>query len=222
MNFIEELSIELLKLQNTKNASAMQSYMKDNFQFLGIKTKERRLILKSLCKKHRHEIIANFRVLAWELMEKNEREFHYCGIEILIQEIKKKYQLEDSKLIEKFIITHSWWDSVDVLAKYLLGNFLRQYPEETLPVIERFSSSNNRWLNRSAILFQLDYKASTRFDLLISVCEKHKKSKEFFIQKSIGWALRDYSRFNPHAVKSYVENTNLMPLSRKEALRKIM
>lgn len=78
------------------------------------------------------------------------------------------------------------------------------------------------WLNRSAIVFQLDYKVKTNFDLLKAECEKHKNSKEFFIQKAIGWALRDYSRFNPQAVKNYVENSNLMSLSKKEALQKII
>lgn len=222
MDFISELTIELTQLKNTENASAMHAYMKDNFPFLGIKTKERRLILQSLWKKYLPEIKANFRAIAWELMTKKEREFHYCGVEILIKEIKKKYIKEDVKLIEKLIITHSWWDTVDFMAKYILGNYLRQFPEETFTVIERFSNENNMWLNRSAILFQLDYKAKTNFDILISECERHKESKEFFIQKAIGWALREYATYNPSAVKNYVENTNLKPLSRKEALRKII
>jgi 3-methyladenine DNA glycosylase AlkD len=54
-------------------------------------------------------------------------------------------------------------------------------------------------------LFQLSYKEKTNFDLLKSECEKHKDSKEFFIQKAIGWALRDYSRFNPKGVDSLCE-----------------
>jgi 3-methyladenine DNA glycosylase AlkD len=78
------------------------------------------------------------------------------------------------------------------------------------------------WLNRSAIIFQLDYKVKTNFDLLIAVCEMHKESNEFFIQKAIGWALREYGKYNPKGVKTYVQNTTLKPLSKKEALRKIM
>jgi 3-methyladenine DNA glycosylase AlkD len=222
MNFISELTVELTKLKNAENANAMEAYMKDNFPFLGIKTKERRVILQSLWKKHLPEIKANFRAIGWELITKKEREFHYCGVEILIKELKKKYIKDDAKLIEKLITTHSWWDSVDFMAKYILGNYLRQFPEETLTVIERFSNANNLWLNRSAILFQLDYKAKTNFEILVSECEKHKESKEFFIQKAIGWALRDYSKFNPLAVKNYVENTKLMPLSKREALRKLI
>lgn len=75
------------------------------------------------------------------------------------------------------------------------------------------------WLNRTAIIFQLSYKEKTNFDLLKSECEKHKHSTEFFIQKAIGWALRDYSRFNPNGVLQYVNSTDLKPLSKKEALR---
>jgi 3-methyladenine DNA glycosylase AlkD len=88
-----------------------------------------------------------------------------------------------------------------------------------LKVVERFSNSENMWLNRSAILFQLSYKDKTNFEILKSECEKHKDSNEFFIQKAIGWALRDYSRFNPNGVETYVNSTNLKPLSRREALR---
>lgn len=222
MDFLSELTFELSKLRNIENATSMQAYMKDNFPFLGIKTKERRAVLKNLWKKHQQEIKNNFRAIAWDLFNKKEREFHYCGVEILIKEAKNKYIKEDSQLIEKLIKTNSWWDSVDFLAKYVLGNYLRQFPEETLSLIERFSNTNNMWLNRSAILFQLDYKAKTNFELLITECEKHKESKEFFIQKAIGWALREYGAYNPNGVLHYVENTNLKPLSKKEALRKLI
>ena len=77
------------------------------------------------------------------------------------------------------------------------------------------------WLNRSAIIFQLDYKEKTNFDLLKAECDKHKHSKEFFIQKAIGWALRDYSRYNPQGVLEYVEMANLKPLSKREGIRNI-
>jgi 3-methyladenine DNA glycosylase AlkD len=221
MNFIEELEKELLQISNSEMAIPMEKYMKNKFSYLGIKTENRRAILKKLWKEHKDEIQSNYRVIAWDLFNKKEREFHYCGIEILIKEIKNNYMPEDIKLIEKFIITNSWWDSVDTLAKFLLGNFLAQFPNETMKTIELFSNSSTMWLNRSTILFQLSYKEKTNFDLLKSECERHKNSKGFFIQKAIGWALRDYSRFNPVGVTSYVNSTNLKPLSQREALRNI-
>jgi len=195
--------------------------MKNNFDFLGIKTYERRSIFKANYEKYKTEIKADFRNIGWELFNKNEREFHQCAIDLLVKELKKNYVLEDIKLIEKLIITNSWWDSVDVVAKYLLGGYLQQFPNETYAVIERFSNPENMWLNRTAIIFQLSYKEKTNFEILKSECEKHKESNEFFIQKAIGWALRDYSRFNPIGVKNFVNATNLKPLSKREALRNI-
>jgi 3-methyladenine DNA glycosylase AlkD len=221
MSFIQNLEQDLHQKANRELAIPMENYMKNNFSFLGIKTEERRAIFKNNYEKYKSEIKANFRTIAWELFNKKEREFHQVATDLLVKEFKKNYILEDIKLIENLIITNSWWDSVDVVAKYLLGGYLMQFPNETLKVIEQFSNSQNMWLNRSAILFQLSYKDKTNFDLLKSECEKHKESKEFFIQKAIGWALRDYSRFNPTGVTEYVNSTNLKPLSQREALRNI-
>lgn len=221
MNFINDLEQEMRHNSNRETAIPMENYMKNMFSFLGIKTEERRTIFKDNYEKHKTEIKAHFRSIAWELFNKNEREFHQCAIDILVKEIKKKYVIEDIQLIEKFLTTNSWWDSVDTIAKYVVGGYLQQFPEETFKVIELFSNSNNMWLNRTAIIFQLSYKEKTNFDLLKAECEKHKESKEFFIQKAIGWALRDYSRFNPNGVKEYVNATNLKPLSQREAMRNI-
>lgn len=221
MTFVSELEKTFRENVSPELAAPMEAYMKDNFSFLGIKTTPRRTLFNEIWKLHKEEVKQNAREIALELFSKKEREFHYCAIEILMKELKKKYLKEDLQLIEKMIVTHSWWDSVDTIAKYLLGNYLAQFPEEIPNVIKRFSSSDNMWLNRSAILFQLDYKAQTDAELLFSICEKHKASKEFFIQKAIGWALRDYSRFNPKDVTEFVTKTDLKPLSKREALRNL-
>ncbi|WP_313807736.1 DNA alkylation repair protein [Flavobacterium sp.] len=221
MDFITELEQVFHENASTERAIPMEAYMKNNFPFLGIKTTPRRAIFKEIWKLHHEEVSLNSREIALKLYKKKEREFHYCAIEILIKELKKKYQKDDIQLIETLIITHSWWDSVDTIAKYLLGNYLVQFPEEISTIANRFSNSDNMWLNRSAIIFQLDYKAETDFKLLSAICKKHKDSKEFFIQKAIGWALRDYSRFNPKGITDFVTKTDLKPLSKREALRNI-
>lgn len=221
MSFINDLTTDLLHKANREKATSMEAYMKNKFSFLGIKTEERRAVLKVLWKNNKPEVKQNFRLITWELFQKNEREFHYCGLEVMIDEGKNSNTIEDIHLIEKLIIIHSWWDTVDFLAKYVLGNYMLQFPDEILKTIERFSNSENMWLNRSAILFQLSYKKETNFELLKAVCEQHKNSNEFFIQKAIGWALRDYSRFNPNGVKEYVNSTQLKPLSQREALRNL-
>jgi 3-methyladenine DNA glycosylase AlkD len=222
MPFIQSLENTFQEKSHPENAFAMAKYMKNHFLFFGVKTEDRRFIFKTIWKENQQEVTENARVIAWELFTKSQRELQYCGIEILIKELKKNYKKEDIQLIEKLIVTNSWWDSVDVIAKYILGQYLLEHPLETEKVIERFSNSENMWLNRSAILFQLGYKQKTNFDILKSECEKHKNSNEFFIQKAIGWALREYAKINPEAVKNYVIHTNLKNLSQKEALKHIL
>lgn len=219
MNFTESLETAFIKRQDHEKAKAMSKYMRNQFPFFGIKTEDRRSILKTIWEENKIEVAQNSRQIAFDLFAKEQREFHYCAIEIIIKQLKKKYKKEDSILIEKWINTHSWWDSVDTIAKNILGEYLLSFPKETPHIIARFSNSQLLWLNRSALLFQLGYKAKTDFNLLKSECDKHKKSKEFFIQKAIGWALREYAKTNPELVKSYVEQANLMSLSQKEALK---
>ena len=222
MDFISQLEAAFNQNKNEENAFQMKKYMKDLFSFYGIKTTERRAIFHDLLKSYKQEISEDYREIALTLIKKEYRELHYCGIEILIKNLKKNYRKDDIKLIETFLITNSWWDSVDTISKYLLGQYLIEFPNETEKVIERFSNSENKWLNRSAILFQLGYKKNTNYELLFSECVKHSQSKEFFIQKAIGWALREYGSVNPGLALNFVNNTNLKPLSRKEAIRKLI
>jgi 3-methyladenine DNA glycosylase AlkD len=219
MNFIPALENAFKQNENPENAFAMAKYMKNNFPFFGIKTEERRRIFKEIWKENKQEVTANARAIALELYRKPEREFQYCAIEILIKELKGNYKKEDIQLIQKLIMNNSWWDSVDTIAKYILGEYLIEFPLETKNVITRFSRSENIWLNRSAILFQLGYKEKTSADLLFSECLKHSHSKEFFIQKAIGWALREYAKSNPEDVQEFVKTNTLKPLSKKEALK---
>ena len=221
MKFIQQLENHFKENANTENAVAMAKYMKNQFAFYGIKTTERRAILKSLWKEYHQEIKTNTQNIVLELYAKKKREFHYCAIEIATKELKGKYRKDDITFIEKLITTHSWWDSVDTISKYILGQYLTEFPEMIPEITVQFSNSDNMWLNRSAILFQLAYKEKTNFDLLKSICIQHQESKEFFIQKAIGWSLREYAKTNPNKVIDLVSNSNLKPLSKKEALKNL-
>ena len=221
MNFISSLEAAFQEKSNPDNAFAMAKYMRNHFSFFGIKTEERRRVFKEVWKENKKEVGGNPRKIALELYSKPQRELQYCAIEILIKQLKGDYKKEDIQLIEKLISTNSWWDSVDTIAKNILGQYLLEYPLEIENVITPFSNSENIWLNRSAILFQLGYKQKTNFELLKSECEKHKNKNDFFIRKAIGWALREYAKTNSEAVKNYVDSSDLKPLSKKEALKNI-
>lgn len=221
MEFIRTLTQAFASNSSRDHAQPMEQYMKNRFSFYGIKTEARRSLLKDLWSRYQDDIQLHSREIAMQLYACQEREMHYCAIEILIKTLKKHYRLDDIALIEKLITTHSWWDSVDTIAKFILGEYLREFPDEIPAVIDRFSNAQNIWLNRSALLFQLGYKQKTDRTLLFALCKKHRHSKEFFIQKAIGWALREYGRYEPDEVKAFVLKTELKPLSKKEALKNI-
>lgn len=95
----------------------------------------------------------------------------------------------------------------------------KKYPQLTKPITLRWITSDNRWLQRIAIIFQLAYKKDTNVDLLYEYVLRKADSKEFFIQKVIGWALRQYAKIDAEGVKRFVGVTDLAALSRREALR---
>lgn len=222
MAFIEQLTNLLSNNSDSENASYMTDYMRGKFQYFGVKTTPRRDLLKKAISEHKTEVTENIREITLALYNLTEREFHLCATEIFEKYLKKSYIKNDIDLIETLITENSWWDTVDFIAKQILGKYLLVFPEEVSNVISKFSSSKNMWLNRSAILFQLGYKNNTNKDLLFKQCEIHKHSEEFFIQKAIGWSLREYGKTNPESVLNFVNSTTLKPLSQREAIRNII
>ncbi|MCK8524297.1 DNA alkylation repair protein [Aquimarina sp. D1M17] len=222
MEFVSKLINAFEDTANAEEAKGMEAYMKNLFQFYGIKAPIRKKILKELVDDHKDYFThSNVTKITHTLYKKPHRELHYCAIELTARFLKKTYKVSDLDFIKTLITTNSWWDSVDFIAKHVLGNYLLLFPKEISSVIPEFSNSENMWLNRSAILFQLGYKDKTDTKLLFSLCAQHKSSDEFFIKKAIGWALREYSKVNPRAVKDFVSKTKLKPLSEKEALKRI-
>lgn len=221
MKLVKALQLEFNSHKNASNAAYMEAYMKHLFSFLGIKATIRKTILKNVINTHKTEESHKAEEIALALYNFPEREYQYCAMELYARFKKKQYQENDIELIKHLIISKSHWDTVDFIAKHILGQFLNELPHLTQSVISSFSNSKNMWLNRSALLFQLGYKANTNADLLFSICTAHKTSKEFFIQKAIGWALREYSKTNASAVSTFVAKSNLKPLSSREAIRLI-
>jgi len=222
MPFIEHFTNTLDKNSDANNAAYMTDYMRGKFQYFGVKTALRRDILKQVIAENKVELNENIRKITLDLYKLPQRELHVSATEIFEKQLRKTYLKEDIAIIEKLITQNSWWDTVDFIAKQILGKYLLKYPEEIQKVISKFSTSKNIWLNRSTILFQLGYKSNTNENLLFKQCEIHMHSEEFFIQKAIGWALREYGKTNPESVINFVNSTTLKPLSHREAIRNII
>lgn len=222
MSFIIELNTAFESFRHPKNAKAMQAYMKGLFPFIGIKAEPRKAICQTTIISHLDEVKSQLTDITTQLYSFQEREYHYCAMELFAKYRKGHYHEDDIKFIEHLIITHSHWDTVDFIAKHILGRYLLEYPEKVNKTIKLFSKSSNMWLNRSAILFQLGYKAKTNAALLFKLCKAHNNSNEFFIQKAIGWALREYAKTDPSTVLQFAQSTPLKPLSKREAIRRLI
>ena len=195
--------------------------MKDHFEFYGISTPDRRSIMS--------EHIREFGLPGWTTMEDitrhlwdmEERECQSTVIDLL-NRMKKNLGQDELPLLEYLIVTKSWWDTVDGLAGWLVGDIMKKHPAQIKPVTGRWMDSGNIWLQRSCLLFQLKYKQDTDLDLLFGFIEKLSDHKSFWIRKAIGWILREYSKTDPQMVRQYIDaHPELSGLSKREALKYI-
>ncbi len=215
----DKIQDKLVPLGNPEQAEKMEKYMRNQFPFLGIKTPERRKATQTLIKSEGFPDLQSLKELVYNLWELPEREYQNVALDLLDR--IKTYPVDYLDLIETLIITKSWWDTVDGLAVHSAGTYFKQHPDKLIPITERWIKSDNMWLNRSALLFQLSYKSETDFELLKRYIRLHAESKEFFLQKAIGWALREYSKTSPEAVQRFIQDTELPPLSKREGSKVI-
>jgi 3-methyladenine DNA glycosylase AlkD len=207
--------------QDANKAIAQERYMKNKFPFFGISSPDRkRLQAPFLVKKYlptKKEAYA----IAEELWQKPQRELHYFSME-LIQKYKTQMEVDDIIFFEWLLTHNSWWDTVDLIASNLVGYYFIKYPEMRDKTIEKWLRSDHIWLQRTCLIFQLKYRDKTDVLMLSNCIEYLIGTKEFFINKAIGWALRQFSRENPIWVEEFVEqHPNMSQLSKREALRLI-
>ena len=212
------LYAELVSHSDPQKAMSMAAYMKDNFAFLGV-PKPLRAELQRAHWPDRPRKTAAISTIN-ELWKLPHREAQYIALDLLKSEAKFWNPEEALPHLESWITTHSWWDSVDALAVHGVGALLKRHPEAVWPIVQGWIYSENLWLNRTAMIAQLGFRAVTHTVWLDEALKAHTESKEFFHRKAIGWALRDYSRTHPHWVQNWVRtHPELSGLSRREALR---
>ncbi|NDV27949.1 DNA alkylation repair protein [Desulfovibrio sp. JC010] len=212
----------LQAVADPERAPAMQKYMKSEMEFYGIRTPVYRKICKQIFKKYEPWDFDKWQAAVLELWRDAEfREERYCAIELIILKSCNKHHVWKAlPMLEEIITTGAWWDYCDYLAKPL-GNILRAEPERMRALMLRWSTDDNMWKRRSSILCQLRFKEDLDFEFLMQCIEPNIDSKEFFLRKAIGWALRDYAWTHPQIVNDYIDANaeRLSGLSRREALK---
>lgn len=203
---------------DAENAGPMKRYMRDQFEYLGIKTPQRKELVKNFFHTHGLPPVEALPALALELWQLPYREYQYVAIGFLDR--RKRYLTPDHlPLLEWLITTKSWWDTVDGLAANQVSGVLARFPEARDGAIGRWRREENIWLRRTTLLFQLRYKEKTDAELLYALIRENLEDREFFIQKAIGWSLREYSKTDPAAVQQFVAATALSGLARREGLK---
>ena len=203
---IDDVRAALEPLADPGRAGPMSAYMRGQFPFLGVQAGPRRAATRAALR-------ARGQIPDWPwvhaLWAQPEREFQYVAADHLA---RARLSAADLPQLRRIITTKSWWDTVDMLAKPI-G---RAAAPETM---REWAVEENPWIRRVAILHQLGRRESTDADLLAEIILANLGGGGFFIDKAIGWALRDYARTDPDWVRSFVGKHELAPLARREALK---
>jgi len=217
--YFHQLKAAFTEHANAEKAAGMKAYMRNQFEFFGVDSTTRRSIVAEILRKNGKPDLPVLIGLTGLLWSQPEREMQYAAMDINHYYLKKLIPAY-LPIYEKLISQKSWWDTVDWLAPRAMGTMLQRYPDLIPQYIEKWLNSGDIWYIRSAILFQLHYKHDTDFELLKSVILRTVGSKEFFINKASGWALREYSKVNPDSVIQFVKSTpELSNLTKTEALK---
>lgn len=227
INIIEEFR----QHKNEENAEKQAAYLRHQFEFIGLKTPERRLLTKDFLKEKKADKQIDWK-LVFEFWNLPEREFQYLALDYLHQ-MKKWLIFDDMEKIKKLTVSKSWWDTVDALDE-LVGQLLltgrKQATEndstayeQVKTLVKEWAQAENFWLRRIAIDCQLSFKNQTDLELLSYNIEKNllgsSFADEFFITKAIGWALRDLAKTNSAWVIKFIEEheNKMAKLSIREA-----
>jgi 3-methyladenine DNA glycosylase AlkD len=215
----------LAEIADPERAPAMQAYMKSAMPYLGVSTAPRRVFCKTLFADLAWDDAAAWQADVLEVWRGAQfREERYCALELTRVRAARRFQTVDAlPLYEEMIVTGAWWDFVDEIAGNRLGPILRADPAAMKPAMLEWACCADMWKRRSAILCQLGAKEATDAAFLFACIAPSLSSKEFFLRKAIGWALRQYARTDPLLVADYVARHagELSSLSKREAMKHI-
>jgi 3-methyladenine DNA glycosylase AlkD len=206
-------------------APAMQAYMKSVMPYHGVPTPLLRQVCKATFADAQFATTSHWQTQVLDLWrDARFREERYAALYLAGDKRAKSFQTPSAmKMYDELIVSGAWWDYVDDIASHRVGPILRDYPATMRRKMLSWSKSNNLWKRRTAIICQLGFKAETDLELLYACIEPSLGSREFFLQKAIGWALRQYAWTDGAEVKKYVRlnQARLSALSCREALKNI-
>ena len=200
-------------------AAPMARYMRDQFTFLGIAMPDVRLVAAPLIAAGRHASSDQLLDVADRLWAEPEREFQYVGVAV-VRRWCATLASGDLARVERLLRAKPWWDTVDTVAAHVVGTLVTA-DSQLVATMDLWIADDDRWIARAAILHQLTYGAHTDVDRLFGYVDQRCEDADFFIRKACGWALRQYARTAPNAVRAFVRDRGerLSVLTRREAMK---
>lgn len=222
----DALRAALARVADPSRAPAMQAYMKSAMPYLGVPATPLRQVCREVFRSADLTTRARWNSAVLTIWRGARfREERYAAIELTGVREARPYQTPEAlPLYEELIVSGAWWDLVDSVASRRVGPILKAFPDVMKPVMRTWSRSDALWKRRASILCQLSWKQEMDRDLLYACIEPSLDSREFFLQKAIGWALRQYAWTDPAEVRRYVkaQGNRLSALSRREAMKNIL
>lgn len=203
-------------------AAAMARYMQDQFPFLGIPAPAQREVFRQALAGLPRPAAEDLHEAAELLWEAAPRECQYLACSLL-RRFARQLEPASLRVVRHFLVAKPWWDTVDALAAHAVGPLVLRFPSLAADV-DAWAAGEDGWLARAAILHQLTFKERTDEARLFRACLLRANDPWFFSRKAIGWALREYAKTNPAAVRAFVgaHAAELSPLSKREALRRLI
>ncbi len=213
----------LRRLADPERALPMQAYLLNQFVFLGLPAPTRRSAVKDLVSHPARDAGAAL-ATAEELWRLPEREFRYVAIDVL-RHHQRHLRPAHLPAIKRLLLTDPWWETVDGLAA-VVGAIMRDESRNepgARSAMDDWVVDSSMWVRRVAMLHQLGWRLDTDQRRLEAYSLSLASDGDFFIRKAIGWALRDYARWNPEFVRNFVAGNRdrLSSLTVREACRKL-
>jgi 3-methyladenine DNA glycosylase AlkD len=218
--YIDDLSTRLELVRDSSRVTGMENYLKNKFPFLGVMSGPRKEVMRTwkaslpttLTRNETWDLIR-------ELWQMEEREYHQLALDWMLTWNIKSYEKSDIEHIYFVLSNQSWWDTIDGIAVHIVGKYAKKFPEEMPNIIAEWIAHPSFWLNRTCLLYQLKFKDQTNLGLQQGYIQTLKWNREFFIQKAIGWSLREVSKWNPEWVRAVVQEEELKGLAYREAMK---
>jgi 3-methyladenine DNA glycosylase AlkD len=204
--FAKEVERRLLPLANSDRAEAMSAYLLHQFKFLGLPAPVRRAVVKDLIKRP-FDDAQKLLEAARALWASEQREYRYTAIDLLRHQ-SHLIGLTDLPAIRAILLCEPWWETVDGLSA-VVGTVLHTEHANKASIksmMDEWVVHESFWVRRSVMLHQLGWRLDTDKSRLKRYALKLGHEEEFFIRKAIGWALRDYARWDPEFVRVFVAN----------------